>query len=617
MKDINYPLVETKRPPIYTAMKYWGKKPHNIWGAYIRNYTKKDGCILDPFSGSSIAAFEAVKSGRKAYALDINPLTSFCIEALCSNYNEAEFKSAVKTILDDLLIDPVYIQMYSISCPKCGSATWVQHYKWNGDQIYEIGVKCHNCGERHLVAATQAVNSRAKKQDDIQMLFWYPNEEFSNTYSFSNSFINNIGGNNFSYIWTKRNLYVLSKIFDKILSVKSRDIQLQLLFGFIQIVHLSSKMCVPRNAKSNRSFSTSWGRPAYMCAHKKMEMNPLMLFEGACLGKQSVSSALTSVKSHIGKVPKIHDIAHGISKDADICYGIVDILELTKHIPEKSIDFIITDPPYGGLIQYLDLSYIWTIWLQRYNCKYRPKFNSEITIKEGVKSVEDFQKDFMNSAVEIHRVLKDEGKVIFTFNNKDVNVWKAFLQAIQAAGFTIEHIVYQPNRRTGESNVADNSGSSANDFYIRCVKRDLNTTQPTQADDCEYFIIKQTLEILSERAEPTPMSILFACLLANVSLQGFNLINFDADFEALLLKHVGKEFEIVENNNQKLLWIKNKAIVANKTLTYRIEQSVKSIARKHPNVSVEEWQEHIYKKYNNSLMPSRENIEYIISKIQA
>ena len=64
MKDINYPLVETKRPPIYTAMKYFGKKPHNIWGAYIRNYTKKDGCILDPFSGSSIAAFEAVKVER-------------------------------------------------------------------------------------------------------------------------------------------------------------------------------------------------------------------------------------------------------------------------------------------------------------------------------------------------------------------------------------------------------------------------------------------------------------------------------------------------------------------------------------------------------------------------
>ena len=39
MKDIDFALVEAKRPPMYTAMKYWGKKPHNIWGAYIENYT--------------------------------------------------------------------------------------------------------------------------------------------------------------------------------------------------------------------------------------------------------------------------------------------------------------------------------------------------------------------------------------------------------------------------------------------------------------------------------------------------------------------------------------------------------------------------------------------------
>ena len=30
-QDINYALVEEKRPPIYTSLKYWGKKPHNIW----------------------------------------------------------------------------------------------------------------------------------------------------------------------------------------------------------------------------------------------------------------------------------------------------------------------------------------------------------------------------------------------------------------------------------------------------------------------------------------------------------------------------------------------------------------------------------------------------------
>ena len=80
LKDIDFALVEEKRPPMYTAMKYWGKKPHNIWNEYISVYTNEDGTVLDPFSGSAIAAFEAVKCGRRAIAFDINPLTSFLIE---------------------------------------------------------------------------------------------------------------------------------------------------------------------------------------------------------------------------------------------------------------------------------------------------------------------------------------------------------------------------------------------------------------------------------------------------------------------------------------------------------------------------------------------------------
>ena len=80
MKEINYALVEKTRPPIYTAMKYWGKKPHNIWRKYIETYTPEGGVYLDPFAGSAISAFEAVKAGRKAIAFDLNPLTSFLIK---------------------------------------------------------------------------------------------------------------------------------------------------------------------------------------------------------------------------------------------------------------------------------------------------------------------------------------------------------------------------------------------------------------------------------------------------------------------------------------------------------------------------------------------------------
>ena len=56
MELINYALVETSRPPIYTAMKYWGKKPHNIWQEYIDKFVPHNGVILDPFCGSAMSA---------------------------------------------------------------------------------------------------------------------------------------------------------------------------------------------------------------------------------------------------------------------------------------------------------------------------------------------------------------------------------------------------------------------------------------------------------------------------------------------------------------------------------------------------------------------------------
>ena len=100
MQDINHALVEETRPPIYTAMKYWGKKPHNIWRKYIETYTPEGGLFLDAFAGSAMSAFEAVKSGKKAIAFDLNPLTSFTIEVLCSHFNLELFKQEFNKIIN-------------------------------------------------------------------------------------------------------------------------------------------------------------------------------------------------------------------------------------------------------------------------------------------------------------------------------------------------------------------------------------------------------------------------------------------------------------------------------------------------------------------------------------
>lgn len=150
-KEISHALIENKRPGIYTAMKYWGKKPHNIWSEYIQAYSNENDIILDPFCGSAISAFESIRLGRKAYAFDLNPLSSFVIEALTSPYNDDAFSAEVlriKSLFDD---DKIYQSHFNVKCKHCGDKATIVNYKWNNSTIYELAIECEKCKARYVI----------------------------------------------------------------------------------------------------------------------------------------------------------------------------------------------------------------------------------------------------------------------------------------------------------------------------------------------------------------------------------------------------------------------------------------------------------------------------------
>ena len=66
LNQVNYALVEKTRPMMYKAMKYWGKKPNNIFREYINNYSRPNEIVLDAFAGSGVCPLEAIQIGRKA-----------------------------------------------------------------------------------------------------------------------------------------------------------------------------------------------------------------------------------------------------------------------------------------------------------------------------------------------------------------------------------------------------------------------------------------------------------------------------------------------------------------------------------------------------------------------
>jgi len=621
MSDINFALVEETRPPIYRAMKYWGKKPHNIWSKYIDNYTPKGGCFLDPFSGSGISILESFRLGRKTIGYDLNPLTSFLIETYFTEFNLENFENEFNSIKQKIQNDSIYKKYFSTVCKNCGEVAIAQHYKDESSTIYEIGVDC-KCSKKYLLKKPDEKDHNTKAlSEKIELKNWVPDLNFPDSESFTDDFKNKLN-NKFYNLWSKRNLYVISEIFNKIENQKNKKLQKQLLFGFIQTIHLCTKMSPPRREKSNRPHSTSWGRSAYLYPNRQMEMNPMHVFESSCLGKQSVKSCYASIATYFDKKPVLAESHSNIKSNAiknfDIKYGVINILNINDHIEDKSIDFIMTDPPYGGLVKYFDLSLIWLIWLSKIDSKYFPDLSSEITINKKTSNIETYKKRFLKSVQNLAKILKDDGKIVFTFHNKDLKIWNAFLKTLFLSGLKIEKVIHQENKRSGESNVSMPYGTSASDFYIRCSKgaaKKLNTS-----NEFENFVINKAIEIIAERNEPTPYQFLLNGLLAEISQMGFDLDNFDSNIQKVLDQKVNLIFLLTDNKSNKAgnyWWFKNPSEYIkypDKKLTDRVEDTLLALLRRKVSIKLDDAIGEVFEKYPNGLTPDTKSINKILEK---
>lgn len=618
MKEINYALVEEKRPPIYTAMKYWGKKPHNIWREYIKTYTPENGIFLDAFCGSGMSAIESLKIKRKTIAFDINPLSSFLLEIYTSNFNFELFRKEAKAIINLLRKNELYQKLW------CYDGE-LHNFKYKNNTIYEI---CKS--NKTIIKKVRDIDIEALKfadNIDLEALnINFVDEPFIDSQSFNANFIKNIGGNNFKYIWTKRNLIILSLLFNEILKIDNETIKKQLLFGFIMISHLCCKMNIPRRDSANRNFSTSWGRSAYVCSSRQMEQNPLLLFERNCFKKQSVKSCLNASNTYIDKNVKIKKVSNANkSKDDlafDLKYGVVNILKLDDYINEKSVDFIITDPPYGGLVQYLDLSYLWLVWLKKYDENYsNVDFNSEITINKNC-NIKTYGIRFTQALKQLHRVLKDNGKMVVTFHNKNIPIWNSFMHSLRSSNFIIEKVIHQKNRRSGESVVANPYGTSGTDFYIRCVKSPYTIVSDNFLNiDLEQKIVDIAIKSIAERSEPTPYEILFDAILAEITSHGIIFSdNCTCDIKNALNSQIDKIFTITQNNGSKsgnLWWLKEPEKYINYAdipLSQRVDRLVLFMLRNNALISLDDVLANVYKSFPNGLTPDESSILKSLNK---
>jgi len=119
------------------------------------------------------------------------------------------------------------------------------------------------------------------------------------------------------------------------------------------------------------------------------------------------------------------------------------------YVPTASLDLVITDPPFGGLLHYSELSDFFYVWLRLVlKDKYPEYFSAEYTPKslEAVanraREPEDpdgfYQRLLTQCWREAHRALKPGGILAFTFHHSEDEPWVAVLESLFDAGYYLE-----------------------------------------------------------------------------------------------------------------------------------------------------------------------------------
>lgn len=505
---------EGKTDPIYMAHAYHTKVPYKAIMRYILHYTKPGDIVLDGFCGTGMTGVAAQTCGhlsdaeeyalksemgdvefgvRKAILNDLSPMATFLSSVYNSKINKIEFNTKLNDILDR--IREKYGWMYETNhtedygflsglsqkgtinytiwsdvfvCPQCSSeivfADAAVDFKagkvkdkfecphchallTKGDctkafmpvvdealgttisMIKQVPVLINYtfAGKRYEKKPDQADFETIERIEGMTIPYWYPTERMCDGDEGRRN--DRSGITHVHHFFTKRTLFILSCLYEMI----GTDNHLR--FMFTSIVQRASKLF-------------KWS---------KNQAGPLSgtLYISSCIYE-------TSVFSLIKNKQKIFEAWNAI--DGVCCVNCASLVDMSN-APSNSIDYIFTDPPFGGNLMYSELSFIWEAWL-----KVRTQNSTEAIVADvQSKGLLEYQDLMTQCFKEYYRLLKPNHWMTVEFHNSKNAVWTAIQESLNRAGFIIAD-VRTLDKKQGSFKQVNNSTAVKQDLVISAYK---------------------------------------------------------------------------------------------------------------------------------------------------
>lgn len=492
-----------KNTYVYDAHTYHTKVPPAGIEPLIEHYTRPGDVVLDPFCGSGMTGVAAAQTGRKALLSDLSPAAVFIAHNLNTPIDPDLYMDAVRSLVEDsAALDS---SLYGTHCRECGGLTRMLYMVWSygllcshcdaefilwdvardekprvRDSKIKAEFGCPECGgllkkrslrrtRRYPVLVGYRCCKKGSKEStakpdesDLATLariernearfgLWYPKGAFPTGVNTRQPVAAGITTVDRAY--TPRALWAMSHLWELASSWHDEVIKNKLLFtltSLYQRVTVFSEFRFWGGSGNTANYNV----PAIMNEQnvfRALERKAATIswyFKSASPGRRGLEVSTQSACS----LPQLAD---------------------------ESVDYVFTDPPFGGNINYSEMNFLWESWLDSFT----DNSQEAIVNKAQGKSLDEFRGILADSFVEVRRVLKDRGWLTVMFHNSSKQVWNALQEAIEQAGFEIEGTqTFDKKHGTFKQFVSDNAVGF--DLVLHCRKSagDRNARESAPSD---------------------------------------------------------------------------------------------------------------------------------------